>query len=326
MAHMSRIRRILVAVKDPMAVALPAVVKATQLARALDADLELFHAIDCPVYMDTAGCAEERALQTEEEARAVYLQRLERIAARLRLHTPRVTVAAGWDHPGYEAIIRRAEASGADLIVAECHAGSHLASGVRKLSDWELVRLSPVPVLLVRLPRPYQHPTILTALDPSHAFAKPAALDEALLQLGTLLTDALRGTLHAVHTYAPTGAGDLAGATAWGLPVPETGALEARRRLDRLLAGQDILPLHRHLVAGSPDDGIVTLARRLPAQLVVAGSTSRAGLQGLLIGNTSERLLASLPCDLLVVKPTPFADRVPLASQGARLVTMLPAY
>ena len=41
---MRRIRRILVAVKDPTAKALPALEKAGQLARALDAELVLFHA------------------------------------------------------------------------------------------------------------------------------------------------------------------------------------------------------------------------------------------------------------------------------------------
>ena len=43
------VRHILAAVKDPSAPALPAVAKATQLARSLGAELELFHAIDAAV-------------------------------------------------------------------------------------------------------------------------------------------------------------------------------------------------------------------------------------------------------------------------------------
>lgn len=321
---MRSIRRILVAVKDPTAPALPAVAKATQLARAFGADLELFHAIDSPVYVDLMG-DEDRALQTQREERARDLQRLERIASRLRLHTNNVTVAADWDDPAYEAIIRRAEATGADLIVAERHAGSHMASGLRRLSDYELVRSSPVPVLLVRLPRPYHHPTILTAVDPSRAFAKPAELDVDLLSLGTLLTQALRGKLHAAHVYVPTTASDLARATAAGLHVPETFAFDAKRRFHRLLKGSDIEPLHRHLLGGNPRDCLPRLARRLRADIVVAGAVSRAGLQRLLIGNTSERLLVSLPCDLLVVKPTEFVNRVPTESHGPRIVAVLPS-
>jgi nucleotide-binding universal stress UspA family protein len=47
---MRRIRRILVAVKNPAAKALPAVATAAQLARAFGAELVLFHAISTSLY------------------------------------------------------------------------------------------------------------------------------------------------------------------------------------------------------------------------------------------------------------------------------------
>jgi hypothetical protein len=49
---MRSIRRILVAVKDPGKGSAPAVIKAAQLARALSASLELYHAIATPLYID----------------------------------------------------------------------------------------------------------------------------------------------------------------------------------------------------------------------------------------------------------------------------------
>jgi hypothetical protein len=42
----------LIAVKDPTAKSLPAVDKGAQLARALGAHVELFHAISTPLYID----------------------------------------------------------------------------------------------------------------------------------------------------------------------------------------------------------------------------------------------------------------------------------
>src|SRR5579871_70775 len=51
-SDMRPIRRILVAVRDPAAGMTPAVVKAAQLARALRAELELFHGITTPLYVD----------------------------------------------------------------------------------------------------------------------------------------------------------------------------------------------------------------------------------------------------------------------------------
>jgi universal stress protein E len=44
--------------------------------------------------------------------------------------------------------------------------------------------------------------------------------------------------------------------------------------------------------------------------MVVMGALARSGLKRLLIGNTAERLLDHLPCDLLVVKPVGFRPRV----------------
>jgi universal stress protein E len=305
---MRAIRRILVAVKDPGARSLPAVAKATQLARSLGAELELFHAIDSPYYVDMLGMTADRTRQMECDETGEYLQRLERIAARARLHTPRVSVAVELDYPAYEAIVRRALKIGADLIVAECHAGARVAAGLLRLSDWELLRLSAVPVLLVKRTRPYHRPTVMMALDPSHAFAKPAKLDEEIVRAGSMVSAGLRGKLHAVHAFATASAG-LAG---------------ARAGLDQALRTTDIAPGCRHLVAGDPTLAVRDTARRLRADIVVAGAVSRSGLKRAFIGNTAERLLDCLPCDLLIVKPDGFPSSVPRSARGARLLAVEP--
>jgi universal stress protein E len=54
---------------------------------------------------------------------------------------------------------------------------------------------------------------------------------------------------------------------------------------------------------------------------VVAGAVSRSGLKRAFIGNTAERLLDDLPCDLLIVKPAQFPSAVARTPRGARLVT-----
>jgi nucleotide-binding universal stress UspA family protein len=135
--HMLPIRRILVAVKDPRARSLRAVNKAVQIARALNARLELFHGIDTPVYVDPTGGDGMGRLQSEGQAHS--LEQLERIATRQRHHGIKVTAAVEWDYPIYEAIIRRANRIGADLIVAERNGGRHLAPSLLHITDWELL-------------------------------------------------------------------------------------------------------------------------------------------------------------------------------------------
>lgn len=314
---MHPIRRILVAVKDPGAKRLPAVSKAIQLAHAFGAELELFHAIASPIYVDTLGLTETNADQVEQEQLTQYRQRLERIAARARLHTASVSVAAAWDYPVYEAIVRRAAEIGADLVVAERHAGRHHAAGVLRLADWELLRLCPVPVLLVKRSRPYHAPTVLTAVDPDHAGGKTAQLDEAILAAGAFVASGLRGELHVVHACMPGPDRPVTGAE--GVPA----ALD-KTRFERGLRPGDIPPEHRHLLAGDPRDVIAEIARNVGADIVVAGALSRSGLQRFLIGNTAERLLDELSCDLLIVKPAEFACPVPLSARGAHLICAQP--
>ena len=320
---MRAIRRILVALKDPGARSLPAVNKAVQLAGALDADLELFHAIDSPYYTDMLGIASEHTRRMECDERSEYLQRLERIAARARLHTARVSVAVEWDYPAYEAIVRRALRIGADLIVAECHAGRRVAQGLLHLSDWELLRLSAVPVLLVKRAQPYHRPTIVMALDPSHAFAKPARLDDEIVQAGSAVSAGLRGTLHAVHAY-PTAIAGLGGPGTAAVSRLREASASARSGLDRALRSSDVVPSCRHLVPGDPTAAVRDTARRLSADIVVAGAVSRSGLKRAFIGNTAERLLDCLSCDLLIVKPAEFSSSVPRTARGARLVAVEP--
>lgn len=321
---MRSIRHILVAVKEPQAKSLPAVAKATQLARAFGAHLELFHAIDTSVYVDMLGASEHGPEQLQDEERAEVLERLERIAARVRRHGVRVTTAAEWDYPVYESIVRRANRLKADLIVAERHAGRHILPGLLGLTDWELLRLSSVPVLLVKRSRPYHRPTVLAAVDPTHAFAKPARLDEEILGIGSAVTGALHGKLHAVHAYVPTPPGAAFASAQAALRNRQAAAKRARMAFERVLRSTGIPAARRHLIGRHPIDAVQEAARESRSDIVVMGAISRSGLKRVFIGNTAEQLLDRLTCDLLIVKPLEFVSRVPGARRGARLVTAQP--
>lgn len=322
---MRAIRRILVAIKDPTARSLPAVEKAAQLAKAFGAQLELFHGISTPLYID-AYSIKETIPTIEREAKADVLAQLEKIALRLRGRRLKVSVSADWDFPIYEAIIRRATRGRADLVVAERHAGMHVAPGLLHLTDWELLRLSPIPVLLVKTRGTYDRPVLLTAIDPGHAFSKPVSLDTEILDVGSAITAALRGALHVVHAYLPVGT------FGYGLVNVNTlerleaqTKLEAQRHFDKALANSGIPRKNRHLVGQNPVTAITETARKTRSAVVVMGAVSRTGLKRLMIGNTAEGALDYLGCDLLIVKPKHFANRVQRRARGTR-IAVSPVY
>src|SRR5688572_25889908 len=320
---MKSIRKILVAVKNTRQKRCPAVIKAATLAHALGAQLELFHVISGPVAFEAFAPGTMEKMQ--EEARALQLARLEKIAAPLRHRGIKVSTAVEWDFPAHEALIRRARRVRAHLVVAGRHESRHVAPWLLRYADWELVRQSPVPVLLVKNARPYRAPRLLAAVDPSHAFAKTAQLDKAILQLGAQVGTALRGQLHVLHAYMPTVLGmDEADLTAVNASqrIADQAAAGARTRLEKSLRSAGVASLaaaRRHLIPLHPVASIPRLARRIGCDIDVIGAISRSGLKGLLIGNTAERLLDDLPCDLLVVKPRGFATRVPARVRGPEL-------
>jgi universal stress protein E len=82
------------------------------------------------------------------------------------------------------------------------------------------------------------------------------------------------------------------------------------------------LPPNRiHLVARHPVDAIPALAAEHGFDIVVMG-LARSGVKGFLIGNTAERVLDALPCDLLIVKPPGFRSGVAAKPRGPQLVSL----
>ena len=319
------IRRILVAVKDPRARSLPAIEKATQLARALGARVQLFHALSNPHYIDVADLRGVTLSQLERTEYGRAAARLEVLAKRLEKAGVRAESTVEWDFPPYEAVIRAARHFCADLIVAERHASRHHLTWALRFTDFELLRLAPMPVLLVKTQESYDHPSILAAVDPTHAYSKPLNLDREILGRAGQLTRALQGSLHAVFAYDPLPVAALEP----GLPLVgvtdaiarETSA-RARKALAHVLNGTAIPESRRHLVPRHPIDAIAATAAAVGCNVVVMGAISRSGLKRLVLGNTAERVFDALPCDVLVVKPKRFASRVPRARRGPQLMTL----
>lgn len=323
------IRKILVAIKNPDARHQPGAWKALRIAKSLGASVEFFHAISSPVFLELQPLTGQSIAELRREALALRLKRLERILARARVLGVKATATVEWDFPPHEAIVRRSTRSRADLIVAEYHRGSRgLGPWLMRLTDWELLRTSPVLVLLLKNSRPWRKGVLLAAVDPSHAHAKPSRLDSRLLDQGRLLAARLGGQLHVMHANSPESF-----ALTLGDPAFDAAAVQATyeqlkaRNLElfNAFAARARVPeARRHVVESSPHTGIPVVARKIGADLLIMGAVSRSGLKRVFIGNTAERVLAELPCDVLVVKPASFRKRVPGRVRGMKVIPPRP--
>jgi universal stress protein E len=329
---MQPIRRILVAVKNPAARSLPAVNKAAQIAKGLGAQLTLFHDIATPLYAGSFQPREVDLKSWQREVQTARREQLEKLAARVRRHGIDVDVAADWDFPAYEAIVRKAQRISADLLVVENRhsldghgTGRHPARWLLAYTDWELLRLCPIPVLLVKSQRMYRRPRVLAAIDPPHERARSSKLDRQILRAGALLVHALHGELHAVHALQP--------ALPLMTAMPDAPLIDftaarangeriARRSITKAVDGFDIKRSHCHVIEGRPNEVIPRTAKRERAAIVAMGVVSRSGLKRFFIGNTAEFVMDAIAADILVVKPADFDSRIPRAGRGVQILSL----
>lgn len=308
---MNPVRSILIIV-DPTAEQHPAVTKGALLAQRFGARVELF-------ICDTKASREARMIvrgrtYQNDPLRSVE-SILESLATPLRQQGLDVTTQAQCADPLYAALAERARNCTADLVVKDTHHHSVARRTFLTNTDWQLIRVCPVPLLLTKA-RPWtQVPEIFAAVDPGHVNDKPGLLDEEIVEYAAALSKRLEGRLHLLHAYVPAAVASAA-ATASTVPsvlvddlIEEEQAI--RRDIAELAARFDVAAAHIHLEAGGPTDVLPRLATMLRADIMVLGAISRSSLKRAFIGSTAEDVLEYLPCDMLIVKSPNFAELLP---------------
>jgi universal stress protein E len=289
-------KSILVAVRDPARRDQPGIRKAARLATATGARLTLFHAFATPWPLPHPLPADTRAII--EQAAVPHRSRLDAIARRLRAGGVDAHSAVAWDFPPVHAIVRRVLADRPDVVFAESQRHTPVARLFLANADWELIRECPCPVWFVRGDRLARRPTLLVAVDPTHAHAKPSRLDDRLLAVANQASGALDGRMAVLHAEEVPPA--LAG----------TG-VDVRAALARLAARHGLDAAACSVRAGAAADVLPAACVEARADVLVMGAVSRSGLAHFFIGSTAETVIDAVGCDVLVVKPAGFRARVP---------------
>lgn len=153
------------------------------------------------------------------------------------------------------------------------------------------------------------------AVDPGSPGDSGDLLSSKVLELAASLAEAGGGTLDVVHAWWLPAEATLRGRRVNLPPAQIDGVLRDVRRtaeeaLDGLVDRVDLsrVPFEVHLVKGQPYQVISRFAEK--SDVAVMGTLSRSGIDGLLIGNTAERVLRRVESSVLTVKPENF--RTPL--------------
>jgi universal stress protein E len=170
--------------------------------------------------------------------------------------------------------------------------------------DWRLVAHCPVPILMVKSPAtaPYSH--IVAAVDPVHTHAKPADLDEVIIDCAMVMQVRTKAKLSLLHCYLPLARFRPDEGSSVPLKDAEK-ALEVSRQasLNTLASEAGLSPSATRLREGKPQAVLELMIANGEADLIVMGGLSRGRIADLLIGSTAEHMLQHGECDLLIVKP-----------------------
>jgi universal stress protein E len=314
-------KTLLVVIADPFANEQPAFSKAVALALRSGARLVLFNSfmIPQPVNDTPMGSRSQIIASAIRERR----ERLESLLENSKVNGAKCIVT--WDYPTHEAILRQVHKINPDLLITASHRHGKVARWLLANTDWELIRQCPCPVWFVRSPEIPLQPNILVAVDPFHAHDKPAILDERLVHAACAVGQQFGGHVTLVHACR----------------VPDEARAvrllvlaRAKQAVHDLAARHGIDEEHCEVKVGSAEDIVSSIERRDSADLLVMGAVSRSIDTHPVIGNTAERVIDRVACDLLVLKPASInavrRDRVPrpaaLQSRPKRRGKRIPAH
>jgi universal stress protein E len=284
--------------------------KAANLARARKCSVHLVHVIALPY-----AAAVSRRASVRQAARDILQhskKQLLKLAAGPLLRGLQTRSMVIWDYPAADGLVRHVLKHRPQLLLVESQRRARLKRRFLTNTDWELIRKCPCLLWLSKSTHSKVGGTVVAALDPLHARAKPAALDALILEQAVEITGQPKHVL-ACHAYTlPSRPPTFDGAfdTHWVGQELELYESKVRAELSRLADRFGVPERNRILAVGNPVSVLPRVVRSHNASLVIMGAVSRGAIRRMFIGHTAERVIDLLDCDVLVVKPRGFKTSV----------------
>jgi universal stress protein E len=285
----------------------PALQRAFDLARSAELPVHVGVFVHDPLvdagdpFVDQDICALAR-----RELLAEHQAWVDALTARWRRDGLDATGAAVWAPVTHEAILELVAQLEPALIVKDVGHEPLLRRITYTALDWKLLRQAPAPLMLVDGRSSHLPEKILAAVDTMPATPDATALNALILREALKLAGWAEAEVHLAHVF----------------PYLTAYAGGAYRALERVYAetrGADrdafaafatehqVPPELRHWLEGNPVQRLADLVREHGVDLLVLGSSHHSALDRLLLGSTAENMLYQVPCDVLLVKPEPYA-------------------
>ena len=286
---MNPVKSILV-VLDRSPSAADAVRKAVLLARASGSRVELFMCDAERGYSLSQAYVPTGVEQAREACLVDSRRHLEMLKRMANADDVSITIDVACESPLYESIVKKVMRDRPDLVI------KNVAGALNRfdVTDWQLMRACPATLLLARGRQWQSPPQFAAAVDASGA--ESAGLVSDILEFGHNLTALTKGQLSVLYAESTE------------LPdrERETGTRSLHEHVRKLPAK----PTAVHVLAGNPEASLPGFAKRHRYDAMLLGAlTHRPGVTEQ-VGTLTSRLVESLECDFLLVKPRTYQSHV----------------
>ena len=284
--------------------------RAVKLASANSAKLTLFDALDAEAYRfddpETISAVDAINEAHLEERRT----ELDSLCQQAVSKHPQLNVSVEVQIGSMgRSVIRAVLIDHHDLVMKAAEGHTRRLKRLFGTTDQKLMRKCPCPVWIVKPSSEEYFARILAAVDLNPTEPETESLARLIMELATSLAAEEGGELHVVHVWRLASEVALRGRTIDTADVDKVVAgIQAAHQseLDGLLEHYPYDKRTVHLIKGHAGDAIPDLAEELDVDLLVIGTVGRAGVPGLLIGNTAETVLDAVDCSVLTLKPEGF--------------------
>ncbi|MBK5142239.1 universal stress protein UspE [Budviciaceae bacterium BWR-B9] len=216
-----------------------------------------------------------------------------------------IEIKVVWHKRYHEAVIEEIIAHNHDLLLKAAHQHDMLESVIFTPLDWHLLRKAPCAVWMVKDQPWPEHGKALVSVNLSSEEDFHDELNRKLVRESLeLATFADSTEVHLVSAYPSTSI-NIAIELPEFDPTVYNNAIRGQFLVAMKALRQEFgIPEElTHVEKGMPEDVIPAVAEQIHAGIVVLGTVGRTGLSAAFIGNTAERVIGHLKCDLLALKP-----------------------
>jgi len=309
---MSAYKKILVLV-DPSMRETKALQRAQRIAWRQGAELHLC-LVDYSAAIRAAGTISHNVMKLAKRAfieeREVWLKEQ---AEEIESTGVKVYTEVIWGEPPHEKAIAKIMAVKPDLVIKDVGGESVVKRLFSPSLDTRLVRMCPFPLLLVHQGAKELPHRVTAAVDIAHTAIGADDLNQRIVGAARELAENCKATLDVAFAFE-------------GLPtlpaLPEFGEVYGYGQMYQefhnvqeqdftaFARRQGVAREYAHFLSGPPVQAIPDYVEESGTDVIVVGTAYHDTLDRFMLGSTSESLVHHLDCDVLVVKPANFIERL----------------